>query len=104
MATAMAMAGLPMTCSIQPADRLGLPRTPAESLTGAGGTIEAFSVPEFDLSVGGQTRRLPATASGYHGSIGEAIGRQVDAIVGLDFLRQFTIDIDYVGGRLRLRP
>ena len=85
--------------------RLGLDLVQAPPMTAGGGSgrvsatvgwVESLRV--GDNAVG----RLEVMAAEFMTSLSEALGTPLEGIIGYNFLRQFTVTIDYPGARLRL--
>jgi len=85
------------------ADALGIERTDRSPLTGAGGTLQTTTSRIGSLVVGtAKLEDLAVVVSDFLGTIGQALGAQVDGVVGYNFLRGFRVTIDYPNSRLWL--
>jgi predicted aspartyl protease len=81
------------------ADALGIGREEDATMTGAGGMLQATIGRVASLAVGAASLDdLSVVVSDFLGPIGQAVGTQVDGVVGYNFLRRFRVTIDYPNG------
>ena len=78
------------------AEALGMDRGDGAAMTGAGGMLQATIGRVSSLAVGGATATdLAVVVSDFVAHVGQAVGADVDGVVGYNFLRRFRVTIDY---------
>jgi predicted aspartyl protease len=88
--------GAQLGVSMRPGARQGM---------AAGGRISVSFGKLASLAIGHHhLDDLDVTSADFFSSIAEASGREVDGIVGYNFLRRFRVTIDYPRNRLELEP
>ena len=85
------------------ARRLGIESTSAPSMTGGGGAISSTSGTIGSLMIGRAVgRRLSVMIADFLNALSSAVGTPLDGVVGYNFLRGFTVSIDYPNSVLGL--
>lgn len=89
------------TLSIEACAWMGDDLERADSLTGAGGQIESFSVPPIEVRIGDASAVLSTVrASPFVANLSETLEIPIDAVLGLDWLKRFRVRFDYAECKL----
>jgi predicted aspartyl protease len=85
------------------AEILRIERERIPELTGAGGSMQAFTGIVRSLAVGNaEMKDLAVVIADFLAMLSQAIGTKLDGIIGYNFLKEFKVTIDYPSETLRL--
>jgi predicted aspartyl protease len=85
------------------ADALQIAATAPETMTGAGGVMQAAVGRATSFAVGGAVLNdLSVVIADFLDDLGRVVGANLDGIVGYNFLRHFRVTLDYPNGVLWL--
>jgi predicted aspartyl protease len=85
------------------AETLGIKSVAAPAMTGGGGQVQASLGTVESLAVGSaKLEKLAVMVAPFVSILSQAAGARLDGIVGYNYLREFTVTIDYPRAILRL--
>jgi predicted aspartyl protease len=85
------------------AARLGIRTEAVVPMTGGGGAIRTSAGRARSVAIANaEVTNFPVAVAGFLESISQVIGTELSGIVGFNYLREFLVTIDYIGGTLRL--